>query len=258
MPLSRVAHLLGSRAEQQLKDLAQVVRRPAAEEVVRGLAPRLAQPGEVRLEAAGGGNQRARPHLLLHAVAQNGRAAEAPSVDGEVHGLGVVRDVHAERFGHPVVRVHQRLAATEEKRVGARELQRAAERRLEANAVPHHPFAAGRGVADHAPREALVGLATRDLEQVLPVLLLGIGFGQDVGGRVVHASQVARVAAVAAAEVDRRRLHHEHARPRLTRGDRRAERRVSAAQHEHVPCPRQIHCVGLYTPGEAPPAEEIP
>jgi hypothetical protein len=58
---------------------------------------------------------------------------------------------------------------------------------------PTHPVAAGGRIADHQPREMLVGPAAGDLEQVLPVLLLGVGLHQHVLRCIVHAAQVARV-----------------------------------------------------------------
>ena len=131
---------------------------------------------------------------------------EAAVVELERVHRRVVADLHAERFGAAVVRVDQRLAAAHEERVGARQVQRARQRRLEAHAVPAHPVAAGRRRADHEPRELLVGGAAGDLQQVLPVLLFRIGVDQHVLRRVVHAAQVARVLRVAAAPFARRRL----------------------------------------------------
>jgi len=78
-------------------------------------------------------------------------------------------------------------------------MQRAREWWLEAHAVAAHPVAAiGRGT-DGQAREVFVRHAACDLEQVLPVLLFGIGIDQHVLRRIVHAAQVAGVLRVAAA-----------------------------------------------------------
>ena len=195
---------IGSRAlaEEQLQHAAHVVGRAADDEVVGGRPPRFLQPREVRLEAAARGHHRLARWITCSTPLRITVAdlnAWPSSVD--VGDLGVVEDLDAERLGGAVVGVDQRLAAAEEERVGARDVQRAAERRLETHAVLRHPGAAGRRVADRHAREPLVGLPAGDLEEVLPVLLLGIGVGEHVGGRIVHRADVARVAAVAAAEV---------------------------------------------------------
>ncbi len=55
-----------------------------------------------------------------------------------------------------------------------------------------------------------------------------------LGRRGVRTAQIARVPAVAAAEVPRRAFEHDDARARLARGQRRAQRGVAAAEHRDV------------------------
>ncbi len=50
----------------------------------------------------------------------------------------------------------------------------------------------------------------------------------------MHVADIARVAAIAAAKIFRRAFEHEHTRSRAPRRDRRAQRRIAAADHENV------------------------
>ena len=159
---------------------------------------------------------------------------EPAVADVEVAHLGVVGDLDADRGGGAVVRVDERLAAAEEERVRARKMQRAAEGRLEADAVCHHPRRTGGGSADRMAGELFVGLPAGDLQEVLPVLFLRIRFGEHVGGTVVHAAEVARVPAVAAAEGFRGRFDDQHRSAQPARGERSAESGVTAANDEDV------------------------
>ena len=161
-------------------------------------------------------------------------ATKRPSCSCEPLDRRVVADLHAKPLGAAVVGVDERLAAAHEERVGARRVQCTRQRRLEAHAVALHPRPAGRGGPDHEPRQALVGGAARHLEQVLPVLLFGIGIDQHILWRVVHAAQVARVLRVAAAPVARRGLEQQHRRARFARHQGRAQRGVAASDHQDV------------------------
>ena len=70
------------------------------------------------------------------------------------------------------------------------------------NRTPNRRIQAGQ-LADariDEARERFVGLAAGHAQQVGDVLVFGVGLGQQLGRRVVHAPQVAGVAAVAAAE----------------------------------------------------------
>src|SRR5438445_93959 len=69
----------------------------------------------------------------------------------------------------------------------------------------------------------------------------GIRIAQHVGRSVVHAAQVARVAAVAAAEMLRRGFEHEHGSSRLRGLDRGTQGGIASAQHENVVRSRNVH-----------------
>ena len=135
MALGRIAGGLGAAVHQQAQQPAIVVRRAANQEVVGGVAPDLSQPLEIRLESAGRRDERLRAHLLGAAVPRDEGRGEAPVADVQPGHPGVVFDRDAEALGGAVVRVHQLLAASQEEGVRAREMERAAKRRLKAGAV---------------------------------------------------------------------------------------------------------------------------
>ncbi len=209
--------------------------------VVRDRAPRLAQPFEVRFEAAGGRDHRPRLHPVPGTPMRHRRRDETPVLHLDIDHLGVVGDLDTEAGRGRVVGVDERLAAAEEERVGAREVQRAAERRLEAHAVALHPGKVVHGTADGHAREALVGDPAGDLDEVLPVLLFRIGVDEDFQRRVVHAAHVARVPAVAAAKRHRRHFEHQHREARAARRERGAQGGIPAAQHQQVEGTRKVH-----------------
>src|SRR6266851_6592192 len=60
--LARIAHLLRASIEQRAQHTALVVGSATDDEVLRHFAPALFEPGNVRLEAAGGRHHRARPY----------------------------------------------------------------------------------------------------------------------------------------------------------------------------------------------------
>ena len=239
--LGRIADRFRAAIEEHFQHASHVVGCAADQKIVGRGPPRRAQPVEVRLEAAGGRHDRLRVNFVLHVLMHGDGGGELSVADIQIGDLRVVGDLDAKAFRRPVVRVHQRLPATEEKRIGARELQRAAERRLETHPVANHPLTARRGVPDRHPGERFVRLAAGDLEQILPVLVFGIRIAQHVGRSVVHAAQVARVAAVAAAEMLRRRFEHEHGSSRLRGLDRSTQRGIASAQHENVVGSRNVH-----------------
>jgi hypothetical protein len=215
---------------------ALIEARAADQEVVGGplaalvLAPRFAQPCAVGFEAA------CRQHAAacLEALRAAARGHEARAVELDRVDRRVVADLHAERFGAAVIGVHERLAAAHEEGVGARDVQRAGQRRLKAHAMRLHPRTTGRRRADHEPRQRLVGDAAGHLQQVLPVFLFGIGADQHVLRRVVHAAQIAGVLRVAAAPFARGRFEQQHRSACFARHQRGAERGIAAADHEYV------------------------
>ncbi len=120
-------------------------------------------------------------------------------------------------------------------------MERASQRRLEAHAVLLHPRDMLLGLADRHAREALVGEAAGHLEEVVPVLLFRVRARQDIEGPVVHGAHVARVPAVAAAEMDRGGLDDEDREARAARGDGGAQRGVASAQDQKVVGARGLH-----------------
>jgi hypothetical protein len=147
---------------------------------------------------------------------------------------GFVFDFDAEVRGGVVVGVEQGFAAAEEEGVGARELQGAAEGGLPAHAVALHPFAEVLGLADGLAGQGLVGLAAGDLEEVLVELVLGVVADEVVVGADVHLTDVAGVAAVAAAEVLGRGFEDEDAAAGSPRFHGGAERGVAATDYHDI------------------------
>ena len=235
MALRRVADLVRARFEHLLEQHAGVEAGAADDEVVRHplafvLSPGLAQPFAVRFEAAIGNHA----GLGLDAFVTHISGAELAIDQFQPVDRGVVADLHAQVLRAAEVGIDQRLAAAQEERVGARQVQGAGQRILEAHAVLDHPRPAGRRVADRQPGELLVGDAAGDLQQVLPVLFFRIGLGQHVLRLVVHAAQVARVDRVAAAPFLRRGLEQQHAGTGFARHQGGAQGSVAAADHEHI------------------------
>ena len=234
MALGWIAGGLGAAVHQQAQHPAIVVRGAANQEVVRGVAPDLSQPLEVRLESAGRRDERLRAHLLGAAVPRHERRGESPVADVQTGHPGVVFDRDAETRGGAIVRVHQILAAAKEEGIGAREMERAAKRWLKAGAVAGHPVAAGGRLADDDARQRFVGPSAGHSGDIVPVFRLGVGVGQSIGGRLVHAAQVPGVPAVSTPEILRCRFEHQHAGARRPGGEGRAEPGVAAADDEHV------------------------
>ena len=101
---------------------------PRTRKFLGGGTPSLLQPFEVGLEAAAGDHHRLGAHRCVGAFAGERGRLELVALDFEVGDLGFVDDVDAELFRRMVIGVDQRLAAAEEKRIGARQVQRAAQR----------------------------------------------------------------------------------------------------------------------------------
>ena len=129
----------GAEGEDPVQHRAVVERRAADREVVGGRAPALREPVDVGLEAAGREHDRVGLEPLPLAARLHDDRAAPVAVDLQVHQPRVVADRDARRGEGPVVGVDERLAATEEEPVGARQAERAAQRRLPARAVLGHP-----------------------------------------------------------------------------------------------------------------------
>ena len=80
----------------------------------------------------------------------------------------------------------------------------------------------------------LVGDSAGDLEQVLPVLFFGIGFGQHILRRIVHAAQIAGVARIAPAPLAGRGFQQQHAAARFARHDGGAQGGIATTDDEHI------------------------
>ena len=129
--LRRVADRVGAGVDHVLEQHALVEARAADQEVVGRpfaalvLAPGLAQPFAVRLEAAGGQHAGSAPRCARRRRRRrrSGRPSSSMRVDRRV-----VADLHAQLLGAAVVGIDQRLAAAHEEGVGARQVQRARQR----------------------------------------------------------------------------------------------------------------------------------
>ena len=148
--------------------------------------------------------------------------------------FGFVVNLDAELGRRVVVAIHHRLAAAEHEQIAARQMERAAQRLLPAHAVGRHPIAQRFRFANHQSSQPLVGRAAGDAAQILPKLLFAVSIGDEFAGRPVHVTNIARMAAVAAAKVSRRAFEHNHPGAGAPRRDRRAQRRIAAAGDKHV------------------------
>ena len=110
-------HALG---QQALQHAAFGIGRAADQEVLGGGAPTLLQPLDIGLKSAGRCDHYLGADLEREALAGHGQ---------------LVHDVDAEPLGMGIERVQQRLAATEEEGVGAGQVERAGQRRLEHDAA---------------------------------------------------------------------------------------------------------------------------
>src|SRR5207244_12299918 len=94
------------------------------------------------------------------------------------------------------------------------------------------------------------------IQQILPLFFFGIRVEQPTLRRVVHAAEIARVPAVAAAKMLRRAFQQYHTPARATGGDRGAQRGVAAPEHQHVARARDVHRLHYFAP-TAPRTEAI-
>ena len=234
MALRGIADVLHALGQQHLQDRAAIIGRAADQKVVGGVAPIFLQPFDVGFKTAGGGDQGRSAHADA-AVALLQRCGKKHAVvDVEIEHFGIVEDVDAEAFRGQIERVQHRPSAAEEERIGAPETERAAERGLPAHALLDDPAKNVLGLRDHEAREFLVGLPAGDAQQIFPEFLFGIGAGEDVGRGIVGAAHVAGMAGIAAAIEFWGAFQHQHRGARPPRTDRGAQRRVAAADHQHV------------------------
>ena len=108
------------------------------------------------------------------------------------------------------------------------------QRGLKADALPRHPFGAPGRLPDRQPCERFVDGAPVDTPKVRLELVLVVRASEVLSWRRVKATEVARVPTIAAAKIVRRPFEHDHACARAARRDRRAQRRVAAADDCNV------------------------
>ncbi len=192
------------------------------------------EPVEIRFEPAGGEHHGLRRDGLDPAVDRHRHRSKPAVREVEADDGGVVQHADAHAGRGRVVAVHQRLAAAEKMDVGAIEMQRALERRLQPDSEPLHPAGAGGGPSHDQAGQRFVRAPAGHADQVRNVFVFGIRAGQQRRRRVVHRPQVPRVAAVAAAKGSRRALDHDHGRPALPGAQGRAQAGVAAAEHRDV------------------------
>jgi hypothetical protein len=181
---------------------------------------------QVRLVASRGDDDRPRGHRGPLARRLHDHRVAAAVRQPQLHDRAVVAHLDAEATRRLVLDVHQRLAAAQEEAVGARQLQRAPQRRLPAHALPGQPVGHLARALDREPGKLQVQLAAGDRHQVGQELVLGVV--------VAGAADVAGVLAVATPPLARRALQQEHrgaAPPRLDGG---AEGGVAPARDHHV------------------------
>src|SRR6266699_3050101 len=95
--------------------------------------------------------------------------------------------------------------------------------------VGGHPIPQLLGVLNRQSGKTLVRLAAGDLPEVFPEFLLAVRAGDVRRRRLMHVTNIAGVAAVAAAKVLGGALQHKHSRAGPSRRNGGAEPRIAAA-----------------------------
>ena len=248
-------------------------------QAVAGIEPRAAHLGEipvrpeiagaplgVGLEPAAGEDHRLAAQLPGLALLAHAHTAHAAIVRQQADRARLV--AHLDRF--PRRRLVQRLdepgsAARGLDREPAPELELAADLerlaavdRHEADALAAHPFERRMAAAHQQLDQIGIAAVLRHAGQIVEILVLAVGaevrgafllLGEirdqlrEIIDRVVgDADGARREGGIAAPLRNRRALEHEHAGAGFARGERRAERGIAGADHDHV---RFIHGVPL-------------
>ena len=242
MTLGGVAKGLGAVIHHDFEHQALVIRSAADEEVGSRGAPGALEPFEVGLVAAGGEHHGFGFHAIIFVALLEVSGAEFVVFDFQVVHSGVIFDFHAKLFSAGIVGVDERLAAAEEEAVGARKMKGTTHGGLEVHALLHHPVTHVVGTADNDAGHGFDRVALGHAQKVLIALFFGVGAGQKAVGRRMDVPDVTRVAAVAPAEMLGRRFQHKHTRAFLAGGNGRAQRRIAAANDEHIHLLRAICC----------------
>ena len=95
--------------------------------------------------------------------------------------------------------------------------------------------------ADAHARQMFIRLAAGHAQQIVPIFLFQIGFGQHIGGRGMKCAQIARVPAIAAAHCARRVFHQQYAGPGPACRNGGGKRSIAATRNQHIPDPCQVH-----------------
>ena len=141
----------------------------------------------------------------------------------------------------PVERVERAAPAAEEEGVGLAQVERAAERRLEAHALLVHPRQQLGRARDRHVGQQLVGLAAGDAVEIVEEFGLVVRPGHGRRRAIMDEAQIAGVAGVAAAVEFGRRLNDDGAATFPRRRNGGAQRGIAAAQHHHVKRIGKVH-----------------
>ena len=136
------------------------IGRAANEEIVRRLAPVLAQPFDIRLKASAGYDKSLRADRDCSADALRFRPhSRRANIEAQATDLGFVANIDAERSAAPIVERSPAPCRRPGKTRWCAKAQRSRERRLEPHAVLFHPGQTCGRRANRHPRQLFVGLA---------------------------------------------------------------------------------------------------
>ena len=229
--------------------------------------PEIARPHlRIGLEAAAGEHHRSGVQRLVALRRAQPEPSDAPGIVlDEAARAGFVADLDADGLGAAQQEVHQPRPAADGLNVHAavKDLLAvhlvglAAEHRHEAHAVPAQPRHGRAGIVDQRPGEVLLGLVARHLHhrvvEELPVMggqldarLLRLReVGQHIGTDILQPVMDEAEAAggeegIAAPLLLRGLFEHDRAGTLLARRNRRAKRRIAAADDRDIPCRHDV------------------
>ena len=243
--LGRIADLVDAGTCQHFQNGAAVEARAANEEVAGRRAPAFFQPFLVGLKPAGCCHQRARAHGHGAIGLLDVGPKEHAVFNVHRQHFGIIGNIDAQILRRQIQRVQHGAAAAKEEGIGAAKRQCAAKRGLEADALIGDPGQHLLRLMDHHLRELFIGVAARHAQQVVEEFVFVIGTRQGLGGRIMRAAHIARVARVAAPVEFRGRLQHQHRGTLTTRCNGRTQGGIAAADHKNVISFREIDQVSL-------------
>ena len=240
MKTFRIADGLRPVFHQRGEQRAVIVRRAANNKIVGRVAPMPLQPFDIRFVAAGRNDHGARANQLSPIFVFEPHRLEPIVLDDQIFHQRVVAHVNSHARRRQVIRVQQRLAASEKPAIRSPQMQRARERLLPVHPVRAHPSGKRARFANGQLGEIEIRGPARHADQILQMFLFGVRPGKKLVGGGVRAADIARVPRVPAAHMLRRALEHQHAAPRFARRERRAQRRVPASHHDDVVVLRHV------------------